>query len=342
MKLYEIEIRPRTSMGTAIKGDTLFGHFCWQVAYDAKLVEGGLENQLRHYSQSPFIVFSSAFPKTTGKNPTYFFPRPGAALLETSVLKDKPRKDRLLERKALKDKKWMAVLNLTKISLKNALYLDDSEIKERSNETVVATKKSTCETRNTPEFTLRMSLPHNSINRLSGATGTGAFAPYIRESLFFRPGLTLALFVLLDEAATDIDRVKKGLKRIGTWGFGKDASIGMGRFDVGLHLELSLPNPEAANACFSLAPSVPEAEAFSRIFFSPFIRFGKHGDILATGRNPFKRPVIMADEGSVFVRRENTGIMKPFIGQAVTGVSYSNPETVAQGYAPWLPLQLEL
>ena len=53
-------------------------------------------------------------------------------------------------------------------------------------------------------------------------------------------------------------------------------------------------------------------------------------------------PVIMADEGSVFVREENNSTMRPFIGQAVKGVSYSNPETVTQGYTTWLPLELEL
>jgi CRISPR-associated protein Csm4 len=342
LKLYEIEIRPRTPFGTALKGDTLFGHFCWQAAYDPKLLEGGLENQLCHYAQAPFVVFSSAFPKTGGKKPTYFFPRPGSAILAATILKDKSRKDRLLEAKALKDKKWMAVADLAGISLKNAIYLNDAEIKARLKEDVSDIGQPAREIQGSNELSARASLPHNSISRLSGTTGTGAFAPYIRESLFFYPGLKLALFVLLDEAATDIDRIREGLKRIGMWGFGKDASTGMGRFDVGPHMALELPNFEMGNACFTLAPSVPEQEAFSRIFFSPFIRFGKHGDLLATGKNPFKRPVIMADEGAVLVKGKNVIQMKPYIGQAVREVSYSNPETVAQGFTPWLPLKLEL
>ena len=49
MKLYDVTIHPLSAFGTPLKGDTLFGQFCWQVAYDPGLVDGGLEKNLDRY-----------------------------------------------------------------------------------------------------------------------------------------------------------------------------------------------------------------------------------------------------------------------------------------------------
>ncbi|RMF92691.1 MAG: hypothetical protein D6734_11720, partial [Candidatus Schekmanbacteria bacterium] len=63
LKVYEITIKPKGRFGTPLKGDTLFGHFCWQIAYDDSLIGIKIKEFLESYSSSPLVIFSSAFPK---------------------------------------------------------------------------------------------------------------------------------------------------------------------------------------------------------------------------------------------------------------------------------------
>ena len=63
MKVYEITLKPVTGFGTPLKGDTIFGHFCWQIAYDEALLGKTIDDLLSNYNSKPFAVFSSAYPK---------------------------------------------------------------------------------------------------------------------------------------------------------------------------------------------------------------------------------------------------------------------------------------
>lgn len=342
MKFYEITIKPKSPFGTQLKGDTLFGHFCWQVIYDPSLAEGGLPEQLKRYGVIPFVVFSSAFPKLTEGEKSYFLPRPDVVFLDQCRFGKISRKDRLLQLKEMKKKKWMMLNNSGTINLNMVDFLTDEDLTRKFDNVFSVKSGMSQQPTGIDDFFTCVSQNHNSINRISGTTGTDGFAPYAKINIFYRPGITLALFVLLDEDATDIERIRKGLERIGAWGYGRDASTGMGRFEIREYVELPLPDPKGGNACYTLAPSVPDRSCFSRSFFSPFVRFGKHGSELAIGKNPFKRPVVMADEGAVFLPDENKFFERPWMGCAVTEVSYSQPDAVVQGYTPWLPLKLEL
>ena len=46
MKTYIVTIKPCSGFGTPIKGDTLFGNICWQIAYHEGLWETSLEKLL--------------------------------------------------------------------------------------------------------------------------------------------------------------------------------------------------------------------------------------------------------------------------------------------------------
>ncbi len=339
MKLYEITIQPMSGFGTPLKGDTLFGHFCWQAAYDPSLLEGGLKRHISNYDKMPFLVFSSAFPKLEHSSSRYVLKCPDVPM-SLLFAPEVERKDRIVKAKEFKKKKWMALAEGLVLDLSKASFMADMKFE-------VAEKQLKGETRrqmrkaSPGEFVKTFSQPHNTIHRLTQTTGTGQFAPYSREGFYYYPETELVVFVLIDEAATDIERVCIALKRIGLWGYGRDASTGMGRFDLGKHDELPIPHTDGANACYTLAPSVPDSASFKTGYFTPFVRFGKHGDMLAHSKNPFKNPVIMADEGAVFMPVDEAYLEKPFLGKAVTGVSNSMPESVVQGYAPYLPLKLE-
>lgn len=343
MRLYEITLEPLGGFGTSLKGDTLFGHFCWQAAYDPSLLEGGLQGQLASYPERPFVVFSSAFPKYAENGAArYALKRPDLPLSMLFPSAASNRAQVLLERTQNKKKKWMEVSEDLRVDLTTALYLSDAGLLERFRaQTPRETRRQMLRVGGA-RLILPFPQPHNTINRMTGTTGTGPFAPYTQESFHCCPGTRLAVFALVDETATDIERVSLALEKIGQCGFGKDASIGLGRFRLIEKRELPLPKPKGANACYTLAPSVPGKNFFSEAYFVPFVRFGKHGDRLARAANPFKNPVITADEGAVFIPREKSAFSRPYLGTAVTGLSKSEPSTVMQGYSIYLPFRLEM
>ena len=339
MKLYEIGIRPRAPFGTPLKGDTLFGHYCWQAAYDTALLNGGLKARLESYAEEPFVVFSSAFVKVQENGETlYALKRPDLPLSTLFPFKGMDRKEILFKRKEFKKKQWMLIGGSLAFTLNGADYIDDQTLLKRADETAKrALRKQEANT-----LHLVATQPHNTINRFTGTTGSGDFAPFVHKNRFYSPGIALAIFVLLEEGVTNIEKVQTAMDRIGKTGFGRDASTGLGRFEVSSCEEIPLPVSDSANACYCLSPVVPEKENTEYISFVPFVRFGKHGDSLAVSPNPFKNPVVMADEGAVVVPKSPDAFNKPYIGQAVTGVSKVQPETVVQGYSIYLPFSLEM
>ena len=341
MKTYEINIKPTSGFGTPLKGDTLFGHICWQAAYDHSLFGMGINKLLADYSNNPFLIVSSAFPKI---NDSYALRRPDMPIDMLFDLSGSNKADLIAKRKELKGKRWMLVKNNTVLrSLKSTdLYLSDEQLFSLiSNAQDVETQRQ-MRKKGIKSFVTDFTQPHNTINRLTGTTGEGQFAPYSVDQMVFIKEVELVIFVGLRDDIT-IESIIKSLKQIGPSGFGKDASTGLGRFEVIGHKEINLRTigAEDPNACYALAPCVPEKDAFNKIFFTPFTRFGRHGDILAKSGKPFKNPVIMADEGAVLVVKDLGTLNKPYIGASVSGISKAEPNAVTQGYSLYIPVKVE-
>lgn len=341
MRLYEITLKPHSALGTPLSGDTLFGQFCWQVAYDPRLVEGGLEKQLARYAEHPFLVFSSAWPCFRVEDRlTYAIRRPDLPVDWLSPPPTGSRLQRLTHRKEVKKKGWLLLDETLQPDFHQ--LVDDDGLLRRLRERTPQAVQRLCRRAGAGKPLITWQQPHNTINRQTLTTGEAPFAPYTQEVHFYPPGTELALFALVDETATDIERVKLGLSRIGHTGFGKDASLGLGRFQLTGTRKLALPTPAEANALLTLGPCVPAPHSFTQAFFTPLVRYGRHGDRLATSRNPFKAPVIMAAPGAMFVPADSRALTRPFFGRSVTGVSLVQPQAVAQGYAPAVPVKLEV
>ncbi len=324
MKLYEITIKPTSGFGTVLKGDTIFGHFCWQAANDAGdenvILNQGIKftDLIKAYPEQPFIIFSSAYPKLS--SPMQYILKKPDLPLHKMFSYEKYGNDYLKIQTAKKENKknrWMIVDKKLTIDLSNMILCND-------------------------EFTKVHKQSHNTINRITNTTGTDMFAPYISKNFFYNPGIKLALFVLIDEKVVEIEKVCKAMMNIGEYGYGKDASTGMGKFEVVSNTPVDVKPDDDHNAAYTLAPSAPQNKDYDEYWFSPFTRFGKHGERLASMRKPFKKPVIMADEGAVFQYKEKPFPDKPYIGSAITNVSSSLRETVVQGYSPYIPFKLEL
>jgi CRISPR-associated protein Csm4 len=342
MGTYAITIKPTSPFGTPLKGDTIFGHFCWQAAQDQNLLNGGLDVWIAAYPQKPFAVFSSAWPLIPDNGKTlYAMKRPElpAALLAMGDEK-LSRQKRLEARKENKAKKWLLVGDDLRVSATMFRLASDHDLFERCLAPRLDREQQTLRLlpRKQQKLLCAVEQQHNTIDRLTMTTGKGFFAPYAMENIHFLPDLELAIFAFIDEEATDIERMRDALTRIGHWGFGRDASTGLGRFEVAGCDEVHFPKIDTAEACYTLGPCVPEKETFRQAFFAPFTRFGRHGAPLVLTGKPFKNPVVMADEGAVFYPNEQSVFGKPYIGRAVTTLSKAEPNTVAQGYSLYLPL----
>ncbi len=348
MRLYEIVLRPQTAFGTPLVGDTLFGQFCWQVLYQPDLVKRPFEQLVTEYPEKPFVVFSSAWPRWVEQGRVWYaFPRPALPRSfwqeQTTPAGSSGCREKLRQRpdKALKKKRWLAVADDFQIDHRR--LLDDRELWHKVIGGLPPTSPLYRQLYRSENQRLIMiqGQPHNTINRWHNRTGSEPFRPYTLDVLFYCPGLTLAVFVLLAEDAIGIDQVCRGLRQLGRCGFGRDASTGLGRFEVAESREIPWQQMPSGEALFTLAPSVPTAGSYRRAYYQPLVRFGRHGDRLATSRNPFKAPVVMAQAGAVFVPALDEALARPWWGCGLTGLSKTETKTVGQGYAPYLPLQLE-
>ena len=347
MKVYEVVLKPLSGFGTPLKGDTVFGHVCWQIAHDDQLANSNIEYLLAMYHEKPFAVFSSAVARFfVDSEYCYAFAAPALPIGKLPGLQGGKR-EIIEKRKELKQKKWLVLRESDLcITLQNAMLKTDQELGRLAFNNLTGDAQKQAARVKHERFVITFSQQHNRINRLTGTTGEGGFAPFsVEQQVYFPyPETDLSLFVGVDESQISIDQMTTALERIGAFGYGKDASTGLGRFEIGEVNEKNLffAGNNKVNACYTLSPCLPDRKAFSEMYFAPFTRFGRHGDIMAKSSNPFKAPVIMADEGGVFVPRDRTVFDKPYMGQAITGISKVHPKAVCQGYSLYLPVKFEV
>ncbi|BCD68478.1 hypothetical protein [Nitratiruptor sp. YY09-18] len=167
----------------------------------------------------------------------------------------------------------------------------------------------------------------NSINYLKFTTDSGAFAPYgVQEISYNR----LDLYFLTDKSfAKDLEII---LNEIGAVGFGKDATIGKGRFTVE---SFETVNFDFQSKYFmTLSPAYITGQEAKNIFYEIFNRFGKLGGDRAR-TNPFKKPLILADTAAVIEFEKET--TKKYMGKAIKKIS-TFEDIVHQGYAITIPI----
>ncbi|MDP2793437.1 MAG: hypothetical protein Q8O25_05045 [Sulfurisoma sp.] len=316
MNLHRATLALRSPLGTPLAGDTLFGQLCHALREAAG--EAELVRLLDGYTVGrPWLVVSDGFPQG-------YLPRPTVPPLAQT----KPE-----ERKAAKGRRWIPLAAAAKpLPELLAAAVNDETAYGEGNEPIHA------------------SAHHNTLNRLSGTTGNGEFAPYAMSQTHYAAGQKIDLWCVIDETRCDADRLQALLANIGATGYGRDASIGLGKFDVESIDAAVPPAPSQgiplritfAAAHWTLAPCAPQGQGFDdeKSHWRVLTRFGRHGGALALSAHPFKNPVLLAAAGAVFVPR---GEFAPrlFVGQGLTGVSKAEPATVHQGYAPTLPLQLD-
>lgn len=304
MKTYRFTLKILSAFGTPLVGDTLFGQLCWAISHH--FGEEKLQKLLKGYAeQRPFAVLSDALPQGYLPLPTL----PSRFWAESSET----------DRKVLKKKQWIALAD-------TSLPLAQWQANAKSEKDLF--KKQTAD-----QF-------HNTIDRQTATTGEGIFAPYTTENIWYQADQLLDLYVVLDEDRLSVNECEILLKAIGLFGFGRDASIGLGKFEVVDFAPFEYNTPAGANAYLTLANCSPQNVDLNaeRCFYQLTTRFGRHGDIKALSQNPFKKPLILAKYAAVF--SPNKWQEKAFLGNGLTHISYAQQNAVHQGYAPVIPLKI--
>lgn len=313
MQTWKISLRPLAAFGTPLVGDTLFGQLCW--ALRLRRGAAGLTELLAGYTEGkPFLVVSDAFPEG-------LLPRPS---LPEALL------GRVFDPKTRKEDKRKIWLPATKadLPLNSWLGLVTEPLDTSRPSTGVLTQ--------------------NTINRLTGTTGEGQFAPRQVSQTFYPAGSLLDLYLVLDETRLPVTALREALDDIGASGYGRDASIGLGKFEVIALTEHTWPASVDAQHAITLAPCAPAAAALhpNECFYHPLTRFGRHGGhgALSDTTGPFKRPILLMKTGAFL--RFATASVPAFHGTGLGGsrqqISGLIPQTVHQGYAPLVPVAATL
>ncbi|MFN3370890.1 MAG: hypothetical protein ACK4Z0_05115 [Sphingomonadaceae bacterium] len=302
-------LRPQAAFGTPLRGDTLFGQLCWAIRH--RRGEARLAALLEGYTAGrPFLVASDAFPAG-------FLPRPELP---------PPPIDPLQRKKARKGRYLAA-------------RLFEGLLPPLPDEADIAGDPFTPGAQ-----------AHNSISRATGTTGTG-FDPFQMERRWpSRPRSDgkppevprLEVHLVHDPARLARAELEQALADVGSWGFGRDASIGLGRFEILAWADGRPSGAARPDAFLALAPSAHVAGSLdpARSFFRPFTRFGRHGADAALSGQAFKTPVLMMDTGAVLAPRD-PGADPLVLGRGLGGdgrLSGAIPATVQQAYAPVVPL----
>jgi len=285
MKLYKTTIKPLSSFGTTLRGDTLFGQMCWAIRY--AFGNSRLEVLLSNYTESPFLIVSDGFAKGYLPKPKL----PGSYLNEGG------------DKKANRKKVW-----LTPSELESGDFANGKTAAEVGEDESFITMR-------------------NSINYKSFTTGEGDFAPYGVDELALGEK---DIYFLIDESKISLDELKIAFEQLSKSGYGKDATIGRGRFEFGEFLGV-FTKPSCT--VMALSPFCLQGLECKDSFYEPFTRFGKKGADRAN-QNPFKKPILMADTGGIVALYEP----KSYIGRAITGHS-THTDIVHQGYAIAYPIR---
>lgn len=307
MDNYQVTLQPLSAFGTPLAGDTLFGQLCWAIR--ERFGEARLTSLLDGYTEGrPFLVVSDAFPAG-------WLPRPQLPDFLLGIDGDPA------QRKTAKKRVWLPLIDA---GLPLADWLAHAAALKTTEHLV---------------------LTQNTINRLTGTTGTGPFAPRQVERLQLCSEGGLNIYFCLDSSRLNNVELGQVLADVGMSGFGRDASTGLGKFSVSDIVAWQWPATPSRHA-LTLAPCAPAPEALnaSACYYQPQTRFGRHGNIAALGGRPFKRPVLGLRTAAFLTFR--TSPVPDFHGTGLGGshspISIAIPTTVHQGYAPLVPLHAEL
>jgi CRISPR-associated protein Csm4 len=165
----------------------------------------------------------------------------------------------------------------------------------------------------------------NNINYKTFTTGEG-FAPFMVDSTIYLKEIDI--YFLINDYEEEI---KKAFNLISKIGYGKDANLGKGKFEISEFKEIAL---KKSDTYMTLSDFILTS-VNGKIYYDVITKFPKTRGDLA---NPFKNPILMAKSGAGIKLNKKEKLS--YIGKAIKGFS-NNPNIVHQGYAITFPIGVE-
>ena len=255
--------------------------------------EERLKVLLSTYNDKPFLVVSDAFA-------TGYLPKPKMP----SLLLGEDQEDKKINRKKL----WLTCKQLEDGNCADALTNKEANNREKN---IVSM--------------------HNSLNYKTFMTSDdGSFAPYGEKEVSFSDR---DIYFLVDENKLTLDELEEAFTLLSESGYGKDTTIGKGRFEFGIFDEQEM---QCSSTIFmTLSPFSPKGLECESIYYEPFTRFGKFGASRAY-KSAFKKPILLADVASVVEFKSEQRYQ--YLGRAITEISDVYRDAVHQGYSIVVPI----
>ncbi|PKK82046.1 MAG: hypothetical protein CVT49_15790 [candidate division Zixibacteria bacterium HGW-Zixibacteria-1] len=281
MQDYLLKIRLLSPVGTPWHSDTIFGHLCWQVAYG--VIDIGIDQFLEPFrnGRAPFVL-SDAFPANR-------LPRPLLNIEFTTT-------GTLEEYVEFKHKK-------------KAPFVGSDDFLQ------ICRGQMPCDQAFDDSPWITGSTLHASLDRIKFTTGHEGALYSTDFSLLDTEDSIIDIYIRCDEGW--IDKVMALVEACSKSGFGRDKSIGMGKFEVVEYKPFEeFKILKDANGFVSLSSMVPANDDPPDARYRLRTKYGKIGE--GAGRNPFKRPLLQMEPGAVF--RTDDGV-RDYYGRLVEGIA---------------------
>lgn len=300
MNWYIARLTLQVPFGTPWQADTIFGHLCWAML--RLHGEPALRDFLEPFRQGePTLLLSSGFPEG-------LLPKP---LVPLQLPSDVPQSEAFQRRRTFRKLEYLTLADFQRV-------LNGTLSKPDPVDELLKSVKSRATTK-------------NQVSRLTGTTGQeGNLFGFIE---YWMPKVVIYL-----KLASGIDGLVKELfDYLAETGYGKRKSVGYGAIrELKWEAFPGFATPPNANGFVTLSPFVPAASDPTDGSWRTRVKYGKLGEERAVSGNPFKRPVLMLTEGSVFYDPSP----REWYGRLVTGVSRDYPDAVHYGYALAVPMRL--
>ncbi len=305
MNTYKISIEVLSPLETPLKGDTIWGHIAWGIA-NHQGDEAVAEFIEDCKNPDKAFVVSSAFPKGT---------------ICKNIEPPPERKD------DFDAEDYAKIKQCKKQKFQSAAYFVNEVPTSKSD------KESEEKLKN--PFAQNIST-HNSINRWTNTVQEGAL--YATSEMWSRQK-DFDIYLVSSYS-------EKRIEELFEWafenGYGADSSVGKGKISVAknsLHKVTFKKNGSGIKKYVALSPFVlttvdsDELKAMD-LRADIFVRSGKIGGAFVSSHIPWKKTVVMYDEGATFISDKEIS----FIGNLITDV-HQDPKICQAGFAPVIPIE---